>query len=217
MCSHVSSSLFCQQATGLERAKDELDSAHDHIEATRAELDRVQGGLQGKKDAVMQFEGELKKLRELDKHDGKIRNCLAKLEWMEVCASDDVLQLLHEKKEKAEKEVLLATINMSEAESQVTADNDEEMKARHSELQEDLSRAVQDAKLKRTAVEQKNVDFNAVQMNIRLVTANEADHIKRLRITKEEVRNRKEEKKERVKESKTKSRKTDLKRKSYCI
>lgn len=179
------------QATGLERTKDLLDSSKEEIDSTQVELDRVQGGLQGKRDAVTQFEGELKKLRELDKHDGKIRNCLAKLEWMEVCASDDVLLVLHEEKEKVEKQLHLAKITMSEAESQVTADNDEEIKARHSELQEDLSRAVQDAKMKRTAVEQKSVDYNAIQMNIRLITANEAEHDKRLRNTIAEVRSRK--------------------------
>lgn len=182
-------SFISHQATGLERTKEELAKSEDLINAIEVDLNRTRTGLQGKKDAQDVLKKELQELMALDRNEDEIRNCLAKLEWIDIHALDDVLKELENESElksneleKAKIAKVIAESNESENGGNVDAIN---LKVR--EFQDQLSLVVADVDQKKLAVKRKNADVSAVQTDMKLVAMNKAEHDSRLRQARSEV------------------------------
>jgi DNA helicase IV len=177
------------KATGLERTKEELAKSEDLIAAIEGDLNRTRMGLQGKKDAQDLLKKELSELMALDKNEDEIRNCLAKLEWIDIHALEDVLrelenesQLKSDELEKAKIAKVVAESNESENGGNVDAINE---KVR--EFQDHLSLIVADVDQKKLAVKRKNAELSAVLTDMKLITMNKAEHNSRLRQARSEV------------------------------
>lgn len=177
------------QATGLERTKEELAKSEDLMKAIEGDLARTKAGLQGKKDAQDVLKKELQDLMSLDLNEGEIRNCLAKLEWIDIHALDDVLRELDNESELKSNELEKAKIAKAIAESNETENggNVEAINVKVKEFQDQLTVIVADVDQKKLAVKRKNAEISAVQTDMKLVTMNKAENNSRLRQARSEV------------------------------
>lgn len=146
-------------------------------------------GLQGKKDAQDVLKKELSELMALDKNEDEIRNCLAKLEWIDIHALDDVLRELENERESKLNELEKAKLAKVIAESNETENggNVDAINVKVREFQDHLSLIVADVDAKKLAVKRKNAELSVVQTDMKLITMNKAEHNSRLRQARSEV------------------------------
>lgn len=167
--------------------------SEDLMTATQVDLDRTEASLQGKQDAMNVLKKELVCLMALDTNENDAKDCLVKLEWVEVYAFDAVLEQLEGEKKLKEKEVTKARAILQKAEDVANENNNFdniEAKKKESLLQEDLDSVVADIAQNKQAIKQKNAECIALQTDVRMMSMSKAEHFARLSATRQEVRKR---------------------------
>ena len=159
--------------------------------ATQVDLDRTEASLQGKQDAMNILKKELVCLMALDTNENDAKDCLVKLEWVEVYAFDAILGQLEGEKKLKEKEVTKARAILLKAEEIANENNNIdniEAKKKESLLQEDLDTVVADIAQNKLAIKQKNAECMSVQTDLRMMSMGKAENFSRLSATRQEVR-----------------------------
>ena len=166
--------------------------SEDLMTATQVDLDRTEASLQGKQEAMNVLKRELLCLMALDTNENDAKDCLVKLEWVEVYAFDAILEQLEVDKKQKEKDVTKARVILQKAEDVANENNNIdniEAKKKESLLQEDLDSVVADIAQNKLATKQKNAECINLATDLRMISMSKAENFSRLSATRQEVNN----------------------------
>lgn len=168
--------------------KSELAEVEENINFSENAVEKSGKELTDKSAKKQTLKLEMERLNNLDKHDNKIRECLAWKCWFDVYAEEDILRELQKQLaaeetvlHKAQKELLVAESD------EAASGNKEELKIKMEAIDAEVGDVMIDIEQRNSNVKEKNLEMSAVQRDLKSITGNRAENNSRLNMVKKEI------------------------------
>jgi hypothetical protein len=168
--------------------KSELGEVAANINFSENAVEKSGKELTNKSAKKQTLKLEMERLNNLDKHDNKIRECLAWKCWFDVYAEEDILRELQKQLDVEESVLHKAQKELLEAESDEAASgNKEELRIKMEDIAAEVGDVMIDIEQRNSNVKEKNLEMSAIQRDLKSITGNRAENNSRLNMVKKEI------------------------------